>query len=743
MPLNFSRKRLSATIAALCLGTALSAPSIAVQAQEDDRITLDGNKVELAADQLSYDANTGEIVAIGRVRLDHEGYVLEAGEVRYNEKTGHAEASGAVELVTPNGERIFSPRVVLDDNLTKAFVDDIRLLLQDGAQVRAISGERDGDTTTLDHAVYSPCEVCQKDGGTKEPLWQLKAVRVVHDREKRRLYYKNASLEVFGVPILWTPYFSHPDPTVEKASGFLPLDIQTSKDLGLVVGVPYYHVFNDSQDATITPILTTKEGFVVAGEYRQALRAGEYTADGSITYADERDSSNMLTGGHEFRGHVRSNGEFNHSSRWRSTYQVAWASDDTYLRRYNFSNADSLMSEYKLEGFYGASYISARTMAFQGLRQEDIAGKTAFALPLIDAEYVAPFKPLGGTFKLGGNALALHRTDGLDTQRVSASANWQKRYITSLGFVVDVDGLARVDAYNLDELDKPDDAAFTGSYDGTSDTSASEIRTLTRLSTTVTWPLVKMTGTGTHMIEPIVEVTVSPARASATDVVNEDSRAFELTDLNLFSAERAAGYDLWEDGTRLTYGVRWRYDGENLRSRIMVGQSWRITGSDLVFADGAGLEGDFSDLVGRTEIYYKDWLEFEHRYRLDDTSFDIRHNEVNLKLGTAKRGILLGYFKLDRDLNFINREDREEIRGNAYISVDDNWRFDGGITHRLTGAVIGGVSEGAGGVGYNIGVTYANECIELGLRLKKSFTEDRDIEPGTSILFRLKLKNLG
>lgn len=733
-----SKRFFKQSIVASCLmGCTALTPAVLA---DDGPATANSETVELAADQITYDAETGEIRALGNVLLQRDGFTLKAGEIRYNEKTGEADAIGAVELTSPDGDRIIAPKLRLEDSLKHAFVEDIRLVMSDGAQVAARSGERDNNKTTLEKAVYSPCKVCA-DGSGDVPLWQIKAVRVTHDKKKRRLYYKNASLEFLGIPVFWTPYFSHPDPTVDRASGLLPLDIQTTRNLGFVIGLPYYHVFSDSADATITPTWTSKEGLLLEGEYRKHLGFGQFEFDGSITYADERDNiTNLPTGEQEFRGHISSEGQFNHSKKWRSTYRVNWASDDTYLRRYDISNADTLISEYMLEGFYGRSYVSARTIGFQGLRVEDIAGKTAFALPMIDAEYIPKFTPLGGTISLRGNALALHRTDGQDTQRISLSANWRKRWITPKGFVIDADALVRSDAYNLHDTNRPDDVAFSGTFGSE---PGSEWRNLARITGTVTWPLVKFTDSGSHTIEPIAELTVSPRRGTPDDIVNEDSRAFELNDLNLFSAERASGYDLWEEGSRLTYGLRWRYDGTDWSTDVMVGQSWRITGTDLVFADGAGLEGEVSDIVGRTLITYKNWLDFEHRYRIDEQNFAVHRNEFNVRLGNEKRGIWAGYLKLDRDMLFINREDREEVRASAFYQLDENWRLSGGFTHRLTGATIAGFKEADGGVEYDIGLSYTNECIELGLRLRETFTRDRDVEPGTSILFRLKLKNLG
>ena len=738
---DFRRRCLFAsTILAGCLLS--TGPSTALTYLQDiPNVSAEDERVELVADQLTYDPDTGEIRAIGNVELVRDGYTLKAGEVYYNETSGEARAVGAVELTTPGGDRIIAPQILLQNQLKDAFVENIRLIMTDGAQAVAASGERIEETgrTVLKRASYSPCKVCA-DGSGKKPLWQLKAVKVVHDKGKRRLYYDNAILEVLGIPIFWTPYFSHPDPTVDRASGLLPLDIQTSQNLGLIAGIPYYHVFSDSIDATFTPVFTTREGFVLKGQYRQHVGIGQFSFDGSITRAEQRDINNIRTGINETRGHISSVGSFQHSDRWRSTYQVNYASDDTYLGRYEISNTDTLVSEYLLEGFFGASYVSSRALAFQGLRLEDISGKTAFALPLIDAEFIPNYKPLGGTISLRGNALALHRTDGLDTRRLSLMANWQRRWITPKGFVLDVDALARSDLYNLDAANQPDDPAFAGSFGGT---SGSEWRRLARLTTTVSWPLVKYGASGTHTVEPITEISLSPRRGTPDSIVNEDSRAFELSDLNLFSANRTSGFDLWEEGSRATFGVRWRYEGNNLTTDILVGQSWRITGQDFVLADGIGLEGNSSDIVGRTNVNYQGWIDLEHRYRLDDSNFKIRRNDIDVTFGDDKKSLRVGYTRLNRNLAFINREDREEIRVSGFYNIDDNWRLSGTWTRRLEGAELSTTTEDSGPVQYSIGVEYQNECIELGLRLRETFTRDRDVEPGTSIMFRLKLTNLG
>src|SRR3546814_15358023 len=88
-------------------------------------------------------------------------------------------------------------------------------------------------------AVYSPCDLC-KENPDRPPLWQLKAERVVHDQKAQEVRYNNVFLEMWGVPVLYSPYFQHPDPTVKRRSGFLPPLFGTMGEVGEFLRVPYY-----------------------------------------------------------------------------------------------------------------------------------------------------------------------------------------------------------------------------------------------------------------------------------------------------------------------------------------------------------------------------------------------------------------------------------------------------------------------------------------------------------------------
>src|SRR3984893_16668629 len=77
-----------------------------------------------------------------------------------------------------------------------------------------------GNYTVFENGVYTACAPC-RDDPKKPPLWQVKGARIIHDQTDKMLYFENAQLEFFGVPMAYLPYFSTPDPTVKRKTGFL------------------------------------------------------------------------------------------------------------------------------------------------------------------------------------------------------------------------------------------------------------------------------------------------------------------------------------------------------------------------------------------------------------------------------------------------------------------------------------------------------------------------------------------
>lgn len=726
----------SASLVALL--TAMPAGQWAAAAQETDEgvvtetaeapVSVSADTVDLTADQMTFDQETEIVVATGNVLISNQGYHLSADRVEYSQRTGIVHAFGHVQITEPGGNVMLLDEVELSDDLSEGFIRGVRLMFTDGSRLAARDGERTADgRTTLNYAIYSPCTICETKPN-KKPLWQLKAVRIIHDQEKKRIYYKNAVLEMFGLPVAYLPYLSHPDPTVKRESGLLTPSVSHRRELGFSFAIPYYIALSPSSDATITPIITTKEGIVLRAEYRRHFGFGQIKTDSSVTYVDERDNNNALTGSHELRGHFFSNGEFRHTKRWRSVYQFQLASDDTYLRRYGFSRLDTLTSDYRAEGYYGRSYVSIRSLWFQGLRVEDDQGLTGFPLPLMQFDYVGKPGARGDVIRANISALALHRTGGQDTRRISARSSWELPYTTGMGQVFKLSAGLRGDMYFVKNSARNDLLAFAGE-DG------AKGRLLPHFTASASWPFMRPGKNSYQVIEPLLNLVVAPDGGNPVEIPNEDSRTFELTDANIFSDNRFPGLDRWEGGSRLTYGGRWGLYSGKFTSEVLVGQSIRFNDNAPIFPQGTGLTGKFSDIVGRWDISIEGLIAIAHRFRLDKHSLAIRRNEIDATVGTDRHRITVGYFQLNRDRQAEGLEDREEIRVTGEFRIKGNWTFFGNVTQDLT--------NGRTGVAHGAGLLYRDECLEVSLAWRKSFTEDRDIVSGSSINFRISLKHLG
>lgn len=681
--------------------------------------------IEFEADQLSYDRNVDLVTALGNIKVVRGVYTLTADTVTYDQNTGIVKASGRVRIVDTNNNILESDTLEITDELRDGFIENVELLLEDSSRVAALEGTRQGDRTTFRQAVYSPCEICEEG---EKPLWQIKAVRVVHDLKKKRLYYKNAFLEVFGLPVFYLPYVSHPDPSRVKASGLLVPEVRQRDELGLILAVPYFFDIDRTQDITITPIITTKERAVLGTAYRKQFGTGSLEAEGSVTYVKERDDFNQVTGRNIVRGHLFSNGQFIHGKHWRSTYQLKFASDDTYLTRYDWSEEDTLVNSYELEGFFDNHYINARLVGFQGLRVEDETGLVPQALPSISYTYESD--PLWRSLRAFAEAdtVSVTRFSGQDTQRARVSGGVRMPLNFTNGLQTTTTAMARGDYYHVSDAERPDNPAFAVE-------NGSETRALGRISLDMRLPLINSLGSFTQMLEPRVLIVAASTDNNAAAIANEDGRSFDLDDGNIFLADRVPGRDVWDGGTRVTYGATWRLLMDNIELDTMLAQSYRFDDNDILYPQGTGLSGNFSDFVGRFSLRVGEWITFRNRFRLDKENFAIRRNEIATTVGTDRFSVTLGYERLARDPGPNLPSDREELRLASRLRINKNWQ--------ATASTVQDLTTGRDAVSNRASLIYTDECLEFQLNYRKNFTADRDVEPGTAVTFRVVLRNLG
>ncbi len=693
--------------------------------------------VVMSADELVVDEVLNIVIARGNVEVSQSGRLLTADTVTYNPRSGVVTASGNVMVMEPSGEVVFAEYAELDSELAEGFIEGIGLLFDDESRLAADRGLRRGERTEVGRAVYSPCALCEEDPD-RAPLWQLRAGRVIHDTETRDIIYEDAFLDVFGIPVFYTPYFSHPDPTVDRRSGFLTPQIGSTSDLGPFARTFYYWNIAPNQDATFQLGGTRDAGFVLGTEYRHRFEYGEIFLDGSINESDRTEivGATEVVKQDEIRGHVFARGEFHLTDNWRVGADIKQSSDDTYLDQFEVTGDDVLTSRAYAEGFYGLSFASVEAYRFQDLRQDTI--DQPLVAPLASYEHVSePGSLFGGQWFASAEALNLVReqeagvvqtgTEGVDSRRFSLETGWQRELRADFGLVTNLSTAVRGDLYWSDDLPE------AGTPSVTQD-DVFEFRVFPRATITSSFPMIRQQGTIQQLVEPIAAFTAAPSQGDVDEIPNNDSVDVEFDEINLFSDSRFPGVDRVEGGLRFTYGLRLGVFGFGGGSTtLFAGQSYSFD-EDNEFPDGSGLEDRQSDWVGRLTVTPSPFFNLDYRFRFDHQTFDGRRQEVDLIAGPDLFRIGANYTFVDQIAGTGTDEDVEEISARFSSRFAEHWLLSGSFRRDLE------LDESRE---ISLGLAYGDECITIGVDLRRDFTEDRDSSSGDSIFVTLSLRNLG
>jgi len=692
------------------------------------------------AGQLSFDNASNIVTASDDVFLAREGYRLRADAVTWNRKTGAIEAVGDVAITSPTGDVAYGDRVELTDTLRDFMVENLLVAFERGGRVAAERGQRlaNGDMV-LDRAAYTGCAVVDSNGCPKDPSWQIKAVRVYYDKSRDKLRYEGARIELFGMPIIPLPYLSHGIGD-RGESGLLVPSVGIDRVNGFELALPYYFRLGDNRDATLTSYLYSDANPMIGGEYRELNSLGAFRVRGYATFGKRVPISGFASGAErDLRGYAEVTGKFQIDPKWSVTESLKLASDRTFLRRYDISSDDRLRSTVNVERISASSYFSLAGWAVQTLRLGDDQGQQAVALPIIDYRKRLADPLLGGMVELQANTLGIARTDGQDTQRGFVSAEWNLRKLTPWGQLVTATALVRGDVYHSDENLLTPIASYRGD-------AGWQSRAIATAAIDVQWPFSGPLAGGRQRLTPRVQLVATPPVRNLS-IPNEDSRAFDLEDTNIFSINRFPGYDRYEENARITYGLEWNYQRPALTIDATMAQSYRLDDSPVLFPDGTGLSDRFSDYVGRVRVAYRDFFRLTQRFRLDKDNLAVRRNEIDLTIGTRGTYATVGYLRLDRNIATLAEDlsDREEVRAGARLSFARYWSVFGSAIVDLTGPQDDPLtlSDGYSPIRHRLGIAYEDECVTFGLTWRRDYENLGDAQRGNSFLLRLAFRNLG
>ncbi|MBX5157372.1 MULTISPECIES: LPS-assembly protein LptD [unclassified Rhizobium] len=760
------RKYFSKQLVALLVGATLysyfgSAPVSYGQVSAPDQTI--GKKIPaeakllLSANELVYNRDADLVSAVGGVQINYAGYKMVAQKVEYNQKTGRMMAVGNVELVSPDGNRIYADNLDVTDNFADGFLNSLRIETADNTRIVAESGQRVGGTMMiLNKGVYTACLPCAEDP-KRAPFWQVKAKRVIQNGVTHTIRLERARFELLGHPIAFLPFIEVPDNTVKRKSGFLFPTMSLSQNLGFGLSVPYYYVISPSMDATVTGTGYTAQGFLIEGEFRQRFENGTHIL--RVAGIDQAKPDNFSSGTSDAeasqRGMVASKAEFRINPRWTFGWDVMMQSDNNFSKTYklrDFTGTDRTNQIY-LTGLGKRNYFDMRAFYFdvQDADRTNTAEKQqAIVYPSLDYHYVAPQPLAGGELSADVNLTNISRThddfytvDGFDrfrglkgqTSRLTTELQWKRTYVTPTGLVITPLLAARGDAFALN-MDDP--TGYAGNYsDGNSAT-----RSMFTAGLEMRYPILMTTDNSTHILEPIAQIYARPDEQLAGRLPNEDAQSFVFDATSLFDRDKFSGYDRVEGGTRANLGVQ--YTGtfdSGYKLHGIFGQSYQIAGQNSFATDDlvnvgadSGLETTRSDYVGLGGIETPFGVSVTGSYRLDEKNFEFRRGDLTTAYQNDTFSTQMTFTHLSAQPEYGFASDNDELQTSSKIKFKDYWSIFGGIAWDLNNDVISRRT---------LGLSYDDECTIFTI----AYTDSRDSGDETAsdwtIGARLTFRTLG
>ncbi|MFZ1068884.1 MAG: LPS assembly protein LptD, partial [Pseudolabrys sp.] len=641
--------------------------------------------------------------------------------------------------------------------------------------------------TVFHNGVYTACAPC-KDDPKKPPLWQVKAARIIHDQGEKMMYFEDARLEFFGQPIAWLPYFSAPDPTVKRKTGVLVPVASSSSVYGGALDVPYYWALAPDYDATFAPMITTKQGPLLEGEFRQRLMSGAYSIRAAGIYQLDKDyfvrSDGTYTPGfRDWRGSLESTGLFAINNNWVWGWDGTVLSDRTFLQDYNprlsryritdpFTQTTSeAISQLFISGKGNRSYFDARTIYYFGFSDADAQGQIPVIHPVIDYNYVFDRPILGGELGYRVNFTSLTRQDadfdpitqsallnGTCTQtanpaikntsscllrgvpgtysRFSAEMTWRRSITDSFGQVFTPFASVRADAGAMDIKNDPAVANFIPTGD------SDLVRAMPTVGLEYRYPFINVQSWGTQTIEPIAQVIVRPNEQQIGRWPTEDAQSLVYDDSNLFRVDKFSGWDRVEGGGRANYGLQYTAQFNRAGSiNALFGQSYSLFGQNSFAFGGttntgldSGLDTTRSDYVARLSYQPNNIYMFTSRFRFDNDTFNPQRIELEARANFDRwsGSLLYGDYAAQPALGILDRQ--QGILGTGQVKLDANWVLVGGARYDINAGKFDQT---------RVGVGYVDDCLILGLNYITNYTYSGNVQANHTIMLQISLRTLG
>ena len=713
--------------------------------------TTVGETYEVEADEVAYTQGTQMITATGNVKVSkvlieasqgHEAILeheLECDHISYSLKTKQINATGQVRLKEPDGTVLHAKSVELSGDLKTGIVRSLIIVTQDRTRLWAGAAKRhDSNTTNFIDAGFTPCLLYEKGKQT----WQLEADRVSHLEKEKVLKFYRVKLKVGGIPVLYLPYLSIPDPSVKRRSGLLLPIFGRSNDLGLYYSQPYFFATKDFEDFTVTPLFMSRQNPAIFGEYRRQFVRGKLFIDASGTIVG-RHGKIPTNPTRPTRWHITTHGNTDLNRNSRIVWDITRASDIDYLnryrlnlQRYTFTRQKTLDSSIAVEHYLPRGIAVAKIYSFQTAQPN----YTPLVIPKLFFQNFCPTSD-GGTVNIEGDLLALYRRDptmspnGLRARaytRLALQAIYTKPYIDAYGSWWEMILGLRGDGVVARQYRKCDLMRY--SQQTIPIKNRSYINTMPIGKVQWRLPMQRFVNQGRWIIEPTMAMVSQPFIGKKNEI-NEDCQIMALDETNLFSINRLGGWDQYDNGSRFIAGIQqWLYQPDGKRFGLFLGQSYRLDHKQIL---PYGENKKRSDYLVRALAQTNEMVKIHWRTAIDGHSHKIRISEIGTSIGTTR---VIDISHIYTPVMFENsNKPVSQLQFSLKLPFTNQWSTYFAQVYNLSHR------QKQSTLATFCGVRYKDEdgCFQVRLGFYRNAYRDADMRPDTGIRLDFILKHLG
>lgn len=579
----------------------LTSPVVAVGKMSSDNV--------LKAHEVHYDSKKDIVKAKGDVYIGMDGFVLNAQTVVYDIKNDVIFAEGDVKITDENGRIMRGEKAIFKDKLKQGAIEGFIAKFDENSILTARLAKRlDINRVTLEKSVFTPCKIhC-----SNKPIWQISSGKTDIDYDKEKITYKHLFFELYGVPIVYFPYFSHPTPDAKAQSGVLGPKILKDDFM-----IPFYFRVKPNIDFTISPRFSTHYT-IFDGEYRHKVEDGSYQINGSYGNPPfrKKDEDGVLNSTNPGRYHVVAKGDFSRNS-INYGFDVQKASDKAYLTNYQEKYDSYLTSKIYTNTVDRRNYFLLEGYHFQDLRDQNQKLKIPFILPSIKTQNVIDLSNDETVLlNIRNNTIIYSEPNELQLARTALELEIMTNLISSSGHMFTLGIANRGDFYIVDLHERKFEK----------DRQKIWYRNIPEVSAKWRYPLAKSISTKSSIkIEPIAMIVLGRSYEKRFEkFALVDAPKNELSENNIFSTNRFSGIDYHEYGTRLSYGINSTLLSDFLYIDTFLGQL--IYNNNVVERGNSEYVGSArADIFNNTSIFY--------RFRRDQSLKPIR-NEVGVDVVT-------------------------------------------------------------------------------------------------------------